>query len=324
MPLRNLEMGESILLCNNSIVNNEEEMSPETTNISKWVPFEKVNLCMCCRVTIFSMFNKRYHCRRCGRVICEPCSKYKMEVSGYGNVPVRVCQNCYHYFTNKMGEKKMNLFYLIIRLACWPILPASFPSKLSIWPVLNSKLLFLPFLPVIRIKCITSTDGFDGFPYSNNWKLTTDESKNSIVRQEFSYEFSPNVPLSLSIFDLLIGNDYSRILLDESEKMLKILHLHGKSNNPEVDCNVLLQIIRFLIESSKSKYKHLGLMDEIICCDELLDQVELLQMLIENSCINFIPSESLKGSGLIYLRNKLMEEELWEESMESYLVYSPL
>ena len=57
-------------------------------------------------------------------------------------------------------------------------------------------------------------------------------------------------------------------------------------------------------------------MDEIICCDELLDQVELLQMLIENSCINFIPSESLKDSGLIYLRNKLMEEELWEESME--------
>lgn len=44
---------------------------------------------------IFSMFNRRHHCRRCGRVVCAICSQHRMQVASYpASVSVRVCDDC--------------------------------------------------------------------------------------------------------------------------------------------------------------------------------------------------------------------------------------
>lgn len=41
------------------------------------------------------MFNRRHHCRRCGRVICAGCSQQRMQVPTYPkSVLVRVCDDC--------------------------------------------------------------------------------------------------------------------------------------------------------------------------------------------------------------------------------------
>ncbi|XP_075222931.1 zinc finger FYVE-type containing 26 spastizin [Lycorma delicatula] len=71
---------------------------------NEWVPNDEVTECMCCQVAIFSMFNRRHHCRRCGRVVCGNCSSKNMKVAGYGNVPVRTCDHCFDYATPKSAE----------------------------------------------------------------------------------------------------------------------------------------------------------------------------------------------------------------------------
>ncbi|CAK9808723.1 Zinc finger FYVE domain-containing protein 26 [Anthophora plagiata] len=61
----------------------------------EWVPNDKARKCSCCKNVIFSMFNRRHHCRRCGRVICATCSQHRMQILGYPpSVLVRVCDDC--------------------------------------------------------------------------------------------------------------------------------------------------------------------------------------------------------------------------------------
>ncbi|XP_055625095.1 zinc finger FYVE domain-containing protein 26 homolog isoform X2 [Toxorhynchites rutilus septentrionalis] len=61
----------------------------------EWVRDEEATLCMCCRRSVFSMLNRRHHCRRCGRVVCHSCSKRKLQIPElYENVPVRACDDC--------------------------------------------------------------------------------------------------------------------------------------------------------------------------------------------------------------------------------------
>ncbi|XP_014486150.1 PREDICTED: uncharacterized protein LOC106750354 isoform X2 [Dinoponera quadriceps] len=61
----------------------------------EWVPNDKARECSCCKAVIFSMFNRRHHCRRCGRVVCAVCSQHRMQVAGYpASVSVRVCDDC--------------------------------------------------------------------------------------------------------------------------------------------------------------------------------------------------------------------------------------
>lgn len=61
----------------------------------EWIPNDKAKECSSCKEVIFSMFNRRHHCRRCGRVVCAMCSEHRMRISGYPNsVLVRVCKDC--------------------------------------------------------------------------------------------------------------------------------------------------------------------------------------------------------------------------------------
>ena len=62
-----------------------------------WVSDAQVTQCPCCQTVQFSMFNRRHHCRRCGRVVCSGCSPHRQLVEGYGDVPVRTCIDCIAY-----------------------------------------------------------------------------------------------------------------------------------------------------------------------------------------------------------------------------------
>uniref|UniRef100_A0A671QY69 Zinc finger FYVE domain-containing protein 26 n=1 Tax=Sinocyclocheilus anshuiensis TaxID=1608454 RepID=A0A671QY69_9TELE len=71
---------------------------PEKTPDRKdWIPDHKQHICMVCQRERFTMFNRRHHCRRCGRLVCHSCSSRKMVVEG-SEEPVRVCDQCYNFF----------------------------------------------------------------------------------------------------------------------------------------------------------------------------------------------------------------------------------
>lgn len=46
-------------------------------------------------------FNRRHHCRRCGRLVCGSCSTKKMVVEGCRENPTRVCDQCYSYYNQE-------------------------------------------------------------------------------------------------------------------------------------------------------------------------------------------------------------------------------
>ncbi|CAN8031167.1 unnamed protein product [Ixodes persulcatus] len=69
-------------------------MPPKPPPESEWTPDTEVACCMVCRIEHFSMFSRRHHCRRCGRVVCASCSQHSMLVEGFGKAKVRVCDDC--------------------------------------------------------------------------------------------------------------------------------------------------------------------------------------------------------------------------------------
>lgn len=60
-----------------------------------WVPDTETKECMHCKKTQFTTFNRRHHCRNCGRVICGNCSKNKSLIPFQSSKPVRVCDTCF-------------------------------------------------------------------------------------------------------------------------------------------------------------------------------------------------------------------------------------
>jgi len=59
-----------------------------------WISDDEVSVCMCCKETQFSMFNRRHHCRRCGRVVCKSCSQHTTIIK---DRLARTCNDCYYY-----------------------------------------------------------------------------------------------------------------------------------------------------------------------------------------------------------------------------------
>uniref|UniRef100_A0A8C3SEA7 Zinc finger FYVE domain-containing protein 26 n=1 Tax=Chelydra serpentina TaxID=8475 RepID=A0A8C3SEA7_CHESE len=64
----------------------------------QWIPDETEITCMVCKTERFTMFNRRHHCRRCGRLVCSSCSTKKMVVEACRENPARVCDQCYSYY----------------------------------------------------------------------------------------------------------------------------------------------------------------------------------------------------------------------------------
>jgi hypothetical protein len=71
------------------------ELPPTVPPKEQWVKDADVDQCPCCKMVQFSMFDRRHHCRRCGRVVCSVCSPHRRLVDGYGDVPVRTCVDCH-------------------------------------------------------------------------------------------------------------------------------------------------------------------------------------------------------------------------------------
>ncbi|KAI0231397.1 Pleckstrin y domain-containing F member 2 [Massospora cicadina] len=66
-------------------------LSPSTDSSSSWVPDSDAPVCMACNVTRFSLLVRRHHCRSCGCVICNRCSRGRTLFSS----GTRVCVNCH-------------------------------------------------------------------------------------------------------------------------------------------------------------------------------------------------------------------------------------
>lgn len=69
-----------------------------------WVPDNEAHVCMHCKKTQFTVLNRRHHCRKCGAVVCGPCSNKRFLLPNQSSKPLRVCLHCYDTLT--MAKKQ--------------------------------------------------------------------------------------------------------------------------------------------------------------------------------------------------------------------------
>lgn len=60
-----------------------------------WIPDTEADVCMHCKKTQFTLLTRRHHCRKCGAVVCGPCSNKRFLLPNQSSKPLRVCLNCY-------------------------------------------------------------------------------------------------------------------------------------------------------------------------------------------------------------------------------------
>jgi len=73
-----------------------------------WIPDDKADACMHCHTSKFSAYNRRHHCRNCGLIVCDGCSKKRFLLPHLDSKPVRVCDACYNKLTNSPTDSRSN------------------------------------------------------------------------------------------------------------------------------------------------------------------------------------------------------------------------
>ena len=197
-------------------------------NIYSWVKDDAVNECYNCN-TEFSIFNRRHHCRGCGRIFCNSCTSKRIELSkdigsfpkspesnmiinilkSYSNAEkeVRVCDICYARIS-QLNE----LCYLI-----------------KLFELLNMNLLDLRKIECVcrnwRRAVIVILSSFRELQYTfPDYKFTNREKKLLWLNRNFLSGHSKWIVKLLKIVNY---NNY-----DETQEIIKIL----KKNKKECKC----------------------------------------------------------------------------------------
>lgn len=82
---------------------------PSLEHAAVWIPDAEASICMHCRKTQFTVLNRRHHCRKCGAVVCNPCSSKKYLLPAQSSKPLRVCVSCYDTLTKARANLGYNI-----------------------------------------------------------------------------------------------------------------------------------------------------------------------------------------------------------------------
>ncbi|XP_001378438.2 zinc finger FYVE domain-containing protein 26 isoform X1 [Monodelphis domestica] len=246
----------------------------------QWVPDEMENTCMVCRNEHFTMFNRRHHCRRCGRLVCGSCSTKKMVVEGSRENPTRVCDQCYSHYNKHLPEESLG------------------HSEASDSPSSESP----PYLAVVRV------------PKANQleWTLDLNEEENNLVRSEFYYEQAPSASLCIAILNL-----HRDSIACGHQLIDHCCRLSWGLTNPEVDAGLLTDIMKQLLFSAKMMFVKAGRSQDLALCDSYISKVDVLNILVA-AAYRHVPSldQILQPAAVTRLRNQLLEAEYYQLGVE--------
>lgn len=244
-----------------------------------WIPDGQVRTCMVCQNEQFSMFNRRHHCRRCGRVVCKTCSQHRLQVEGYGSSFVRVCDECFEQIYSGNQSLSSSLEQRL-RYHLSGSSPKQFYLQSREYSAKRRTSLTTP--PEIE-------------------KLTTNESYNITIREEFFYEQAPSVSLCLSI--LALHSDVRKCsfyVLGLCNKYFNML-IPKKSGlpNPEIDYGLVISIIYSLLLNTKVKFSEASIAGGVEYVDTYLSFLDLIKQLVNENCVHLLPKDSITSSDAI-------------------------
>ncbi|XP_066536111.1 zinc finger FYVE domain-containing protein 26 [Hoplias malabaricus] len=251
---------------------------PEKTPERKdWVPDHQKHICMVCQRERFTMFNRRHHCRRCGRLVCHACSSRKMVVEGCEET-VRVCDECYNFFHEDSDEEFEE---------------ADADSPDSVDGVLDS-VLSLPEIP------------------QKQYRLSPNSAENQQIHSEFYYEQAPSASLCVSILSL--HSDHAAC---GHQLIGHCRSISRKLTNPEVDARLLTDVMQQLMFSAKLMFVRAGQSQDLALCDSYISKVDVLKILvIANYKYIPSLDDILEPAAVSRLRNQLLEAEYYQLAVE--------
>jgi zinc finger FYVE domain-containing protein 26 len=246
----------------------------------QWVPDETESMCMVCCREHFTMFNRRHHCRRCGRLVCGSCSTKKMLVEGCRESPTRVCDQCYSYCNKDAPEEN----------------PGQSEAPDS------SKSESPPYLAVVRVPKAVEVE----------WILSLNEDENELVRSEFYYEQAPSASLCIAILNL-----HRDSIICGHQLIEHCCRLSRGLTNPEVDAGLLTDIMKQLLFSAKMMFVKAGQSQDLALCDSYISKVDVLNILVA-AAYRHVPSldQILQPTAVTRLRNQLLEAEYYQLGVE--------
>uniref|UniRef100_A0A671QY22 Zinc finger FYVE domain-containing protein 26 n=1 Tax=Sinocyclocheilus anshuiensis TaxID=1608454 RepID=A0A671QY22_9TELE len=251
---------------------------PEKTPDRKdWIPDHKQHICMVCQRERFTMFNRRHHCRRCGRLVCHSCSSRKMVVEG-SEEPVRVCDQCYNFFHMDSDEEPEQ---------------GEAGSPASVDGVLNG-VLSLPEVP------------------RKQYRLSPNSAENQQLKSEFYYEQAPSASLCVAI--LTLHSDHAAC---GQQLIGHCRSLSCKLTNPEVDARLLTDVMRQLLFSAKLMFVNAGCTHEPALCDSYISKVDVLKILVSANYKYIPSLDDIQEmTAVTRLRNQLLEAEHYQLAVE--------
>ncbi|KAJ0173711.1 hypothetical protein K1T71_010860 [Dendrolimus kikuchii] len=243
----------------------------------QWVEDYSTDRCMMCHTSIFSMIIRRHHCRRCGRLVCHACSRHRMQVPTY---PSGVkFRVCDDCYTQTMNKKA------------------------------NSD--------QDNYMLSSNSDSASSAVTCMDWCLSTNAKRNEAVRAEFSYEFTPNVTLCLSVMKMhSINLDYPRFLLDRSDEVARELSTGG-------DARLLVRARRSLLLAAAELYSrtpHENHGNRMVVAEtgaahatRCLAHADAMATLVKHQVHHLIPHQGAHPSQIV---RSLLEAEKWELALE--------
>ncbi|XP_051476159.1 zinc finger FYVE domain-containing protein 26 isoform X2 [Apus apus] len=250
----------------------------------QWIPDDTETICMVCKTERFTMFNRRHHCRRCGRLVCSSCSTKKMAVEACRESLSRVCDQCYSY---------CNREHL-------PGLEQDTSMKEGqdqVQETSNNE-----YSTVVRIPKATELE----------WIFSLNEEENEIVRSEFYYEQAPSSSLCIAILSL-----HSDSIVCGHQLIEHCCKLSQGLTYPEVDAGLLMDIMKQLLFSAKMMFVKAGRSQDLALCDSYISKVDVLNILV-SAAYRPIPSldQILLPAAVTRLRNQLLEAEYYQLAIE--------
>ncbi|XP_072527545.1 pleckstrin homology domain-containing family F member 1 [Salminus brasiliensis] len=83
--------------------------TPHTKDFAAtWIPDHASAICMRCS-NRFNITHRRHHCRRCGFIVCNSCSKARAVLRHISDKPVRVCMLCK---SNLQGQERIECLHM--------------------------------------------------------------------------------------------------------------------------------------------------------------------------------------------------------------------
>uniref|UniRef100_A0A6B0VG40 Putative zinc finger protein n=1 Tax=Ixodes ricinus TaxID=34613 RepID=A0A6B0VG40_IXORI len=254
-------------------------MPPKPPPESEWTPDTEVACCMVCRIEHFSMFSRRHHCRRCGRVVCASCSQHSMLVEGFGKAKVRVCDDCLLQ-TIKLGSTGASSEDSVVS--------AEQGAHLT--------------LGEGSVKGASSKGEQGGTSRTWSlcrpplWLLSANPEENKVIREHFYYERAPSVSLCLSILEKHSSlAECATFILSLCDTLLALLAPKSTSDKL-VDYGLIITILKSLILRAKVKFLEAGMSTGISWSEAYLRRVDIVSLVVTANCQHLLPDEMLVGA----------------------------